>query len=147
MDEADLREVAVALVVLCLEELVCLGRVEPADVNRRWYVVIDPERLASRDLAGAVTLDGRGGVVLLLLPNLSIEGLLGVVAHEVVHLVQMCRGELVPLRGCHAWKEDLYETLPAGHPDYFLAQPWEAEAAELQPVLLRHLRARFAPLL
>lgn len=146
MDQADLRGIAEGLVVHCLRELVRLGRVEPAEVNGRWLVAVDGERLASKGLAGAVTIDGHGRVVLLLPPNLSLDGLLGMVAHEVVHLVQTCRGELVPLWGCHLWKEELYETLPADHPDYFSAQPWEVEAAELQPVLLAHLRALVADL-
>jgi len=142
--DADLLEIAEACVILCLGELVRLGRIVPAEVNGRWHIRISADKLVKRGLTGAVTLDGQHRAVMYLTSELTIEGLMHVIAHEVVHLAQICRGDLIPKYGYQVWRGEPYPTLTADDPDYFSHQPWEVEAKALQPILLRVLQAKFS---
>jgi hypothetical protein len=147
MDEIDSeKEVAEVLVGLCLKKLVELGKVEREQVNGNWYVEFNEAKLQSKGLAGAATLDRANQPVVYLLPNLNPNGLMHIVAHEVVHLMQICKGDLIPYFGYMIWKGQKYKSLPNNHPDYFEAQPWEKEAADLQPMLLEYLESKMSPL-
>lgn len=141
MDETNWkRECAERLIWICLRKLVGLGKVTPAEVNHRWYVEFDERRLGNSNFAGATTLDAGGRAVMLLPVEFTLEKLMFLVAHEVVHLVQICKGELIPMSGFQIWKGEEFLSLPADSPDYFSAQPWEDEANELHPILLEFLK-------
>jgi hypothetical protein len=142
--DADLLEIAEAFVILCLGELVRLGHIAPADVNGRWHIRINADKLVKRGLAGAATVDDHHCAVLYLTSDLTVEGLMHVIAHEVVHLAQICRGDLIPMYGYQVWRGEPYPSLAADDPDYFSHQPWEVEAKALQPILLRNLQAKFS---
>jgi len=144
MSKDELLEIAEACVILCLRELVQLGHIVPAEVNGRWHIRISADKLAKRGLAGAVTPDDHHLVVLYLTPELTVEGLMHVIAHEVIHLAQICRGDLIPMYGYQVWRGEPYPSLTADDPDYFSHQPWEVEAKALQPILLRVLQAKFS---
>jgi hypothetical protein len=147
MDETDWkREFAEALVVLGLRKLVELGKVTPEEVNHRWYVKFDARRLENSKFAGGATLDESNRAVMVLPPEFTPESLMTLVAHEVVHLAQMCKGELIPMFGFQIWKGEEFLSLPANSPDYFTAQPWEKEADELQPILLEFLEKEVSKL-
>ncbi len=143
MDEVDAKkEVAELFTGLCLQKLVELGKVEREQVNGKWYVEFNETKLKSKGLAGAATLDVFNRPVMYLLPELSLKGLMWIVAHETVHLMQICKGDLIPEYGYKIWKGQKYQSLPNEHPDYFEAQPWEKEADELHSILLEYLKSK-----
>lgn len=124
---------------LCLKKLIDLGRVNRERFNVFWYAEFADEKLGKKGLTGAATLDDLERPVMYLSPRLSLEGLLDVIAHESVHLMQICKGDLYPGFGFTVWKGREYKSLAADHPDY-KKQPWEKEAFELQPILLDYLK-------
>ena len=136
-----LKEAAEVLVEMALTKLIEMGRIEREEIGGRWYVEFNQAKSDSKRMAGAATLDDNNHPVVYLSPRLTVEGLIFVIAHEVVHLAQICKGDFVPLYGFSIWKGQEYVLLPPDHPDYS-AQPWEAEANELSPMLLEYLKAR-----
>jgi hypothetical protein len=136
------KDAADALVGCCLAKLVELGKVALEQVNQRWYVSFDDSRLNGKGFAGGATLDRNDHPVLYLSPELTVDAMIWIIAHESVHLMQICKGELIPMFGYQIWKGQPYETLPADDPSYFDSQPWEKEAHELHPILLEHLRSK-----
>ncbi len=147
MDDTDWkRKFAETLIVLCLRRLVELGKVTPEEVNHKWYVKFDARRLANSKFAGGATLDDSNRAVMVLPPEFTPESLMDLVAHEVIHLVQICKGELIPMFGFQIWKGEEFLSLPADSPDYFTAQPWEKEAEDLKPILLEFLEAEVSRL-
>jgi hypothetical protein len=146
MNEQDVqKEVAEVLVVSGLSQLVRLGRICPNDVNHKWYIEFNDSKLEGHSFAGAATIDRNNRAVLYLHSRLTIDGMLMVIAHEVVHLAQICKGDLIPMYGFQIWKGKEYISLPADSPDYFKAQPWEKEAREFEPLLLEYLKSKIAP--
>jgi hypothetical protein len=135
------KEVADLFVGLCLQKLIELGHVEREQVNGRWYVEFNETKLMGKGFGGATTLDPRNQPVVYLLPQLNVQGLMFVIAHEAVHLMQICKGELIPGFGFSIWRGQEYLALEHDHPEYFEAQPWEKEARELEGVLLEHLKS------
>jgi hypothetical protein len=143
MTELDAKkEMAEVFAGLCLQKLVELGKVERERVLGTWYIEFDETKLKGKGLAGAATLDAFDRPVIYLLPELSIDGLMWVVAHEAIHLMQICKGDLIPCYGYKIWKGQRYQSLSNEHPDYFEAQPWEKEANELHSILLEHLKSK-----
>jgi hypothetical protein len=138
----EMKEVADVIVGTCLVKLVQLGRVTRQQVNGKWYVSFNKSILSGKGFAGGATLDRNNNPVLYLSPDLSVAALVWLITHEAVHLMQLCKGELIPMIGYHIWQGRPYRSLPADHPDYFTAQPWETEAQELQPLLLEHLKSK-----
>lgn len=145
-EEGERREIMLDLaqqaVNFCLLKLIDLGLISLNEVNGKWYIQFDQSRLDSKGLGAATTLDREGIPVMYLLPTLNVRGLARAISHESVHLMQLCRGDLVPLFGYQLWRGVAYMTLPADSPDYFEAQPWEQEARDLQPMLLDVLRQK-----
>jgi hypothetical protein len=145
MDDAK-KEVAELFIGLCLQKLVELGKVEREQINGMWHVEFNETKLQNNGFGGAATLDRSNRPVVYLLPQLNIDGLMLVIAHEAVHLMQICKGDLFPCYGFSIWKGQEYLSLPHDHPDYFEAQPWEKEADELHPILLEHLKSKVPPI-
>lgn len=135
-------ELATLLVGLCLQELISLGRVTREQVNGIWYVEFNDVKLQAKGFGGAATLDRLNRPVIYLSSRLNIEGLMFVIAHETVHLMQICKGDFVPFNGFSIWKGKEYVLLPHDDPDYFEAQPWEQQANELQHILVKHLKSK-----
>src|SRR5918912_635426 len=98
------KEVAELFTGLCLQKLVELGKVEREQVNGKWYVEFNVTKLKNKGLAGAATLDSFDRPVMYLLPELNLDGLMWIVAHEAVHLMQICKGDLIPDYGYKIWK-------------------------------------------
>ena len=141
MDEQEAqKELAEALIVSGLSQLVRFGRINPDDVNHKWYVEFNDSKLEILSFAGAATLDRNNRAVLYLHSGLTLDGMLAVISHEVVHLAQICKGDLIPMHGFQIWKGKEYISLPADSPDYFEIQPWEKEAKELEPIVLEYLK-------
>jgi hypothetical protein len=143
---ATVLELAQQAVNFCLLKLIDLGLVSLGEVNGKWYIQFDRARLEPRGLGAAATLDRDGMPVVYLLPTLSVKDLALAIAHESVHLMQLCKGDLVPMYDYHFWKGAQYPTLRADSPDYFEAQPWETQARELQPILTQTLGAKGFPI-
>lgn len=143
MSENDPKKALAEIFIgLCLKKLVELGKVEREQVNGRWYVEFNETKLQHKGFGGAATLDRNDHPVVYLLPELNIDGLTWVIAHEAVHLMQICKGDYFPCYGFSIWKGQEYVSLPHDHPDYFEAQPWEKEAEELHPILLEYLKSK-----
>lgn len=136
------KELAELFVGLCLGELVSLGRVTREQVNGNWYVEFNDAKLQANGFVGAATLDLMNRPVVYLSSRLNVKGLMCVIAHEVIHLMQICKGDLLPCNGFKLWKGQPYRSLPHDDPDYIEAQPWEREADELQPQLMKHLESK-----
>jgi hypothetical protein len=136
-----LKEAAQVLVEIALTKLIEMGKIEREEVRGRWYVEFNQAKSDFKRMAGAATLDDNNHPVVYLSPRLTVEGLVFVIAHEVVHLAQICKGDFVPLYGFSIWKGQEYVLLSPEHPDYS-AQPWEAEANEFNPILLEFLISR-----
>ncbi len=136
------QEVAELFVGLCLQKLVEMEKVERQQVNGKWYVEFNAAKLQRKGFGGAASLDCNNRPVIYLLPQLNVDGLMFVIAHEAVHLAQICRGDFVPLFGFSIWKAQEYVLLSVDDPKYTEAQPWEAEADDLSPVLLEHLKLK-----
>lgn len=143
MDKTCSMEEAITwLVVACLNQLIKLGEVKPGQINNSgWHIAFRQKTLSDKGFAGAAALDTNNRPVIYLSSNLTEKGLLYVIAHETVHLMQICKGDLIPGYGSQIWKGKSYKTLPANHPDYFEHQPWEKDAERLQPVLLNYLES------
>ena len=140
--EGARKKAAELFIGICLQKLIEIGKVEREEVNGRWYVEFNETNSDSKGMAGAATLDDNNHPVVYLSPRLiALEGLMFLIAHETVHLAQICKGDFIPLYGFSIWKGQEYVLLPPDHPDYS-AQPWEAEANELSPVLLEYLKSR-----
>lgn len=147
MNEIDSeKDIVEGLIVLCLRKLVELGRVAPEQVNGNWYIEFNKEKLQSNGLARAATLDKKNQPVIYLLPNLNPKVLMFTVTHEVIHLMQICKGDLIPISGYMIWKGQEYKSLFYNHPEYLTAQPWEKEATDLQPLLLEYLKSKMTSL-
>lgn len=143
--EEVMRELAEQTVSLCLARLIHLGHVTADEVNGKWRVQYDETRLVDRGLGAAATIDRNGIPVVYLLSNLNVKGLGRAISHEAVHLMQICKGDLIPMVGYQIWRGLPYRTLPADSPEYFDAQPWEREAQDLQPLLLEYLQSKGFP--
>lgn len=135
------HEAANLFMGLCLAKLVEMERVRREQVNGTWRIEFNREKLQRKQFGGAASLDSINRPVVYLSPQLNIEGLMVVIAHEAVHLAQICRGDYFPSYGFSIWKEQEYVLLSADDPNYS-DQPWEAEANELSPVLFAHLKSR-----
>ena len=140
-EEKVWQELAEKLVGICLSKLSELGKVELEQVDGKWYVEFNAKKLEDKGFAGAATLDKYNCPVVYLSPQLNIEGLVEVISHEAIHLIQICKGDMIPGCGYTEWKGRKYKTLPHNHPVYFEKQPWEREAKELQPILYKYLES------
>ena len=125
---------------VCLEKLVELNRVRLDEVNRNWRIEFNEAKLQRNNFGGATTLDPDDYLVVYLPPPQSVEHLMFVIAHEAVHVAQICRGDYFPCYGFSIWKDQEYVLLPGDDPGY-ASQPWEAEAFELGPALFEHLKS------
>ncbi len=137
------------LVVECLKILVDDGFVSLSQVHEKFSV----KEATLKDLengiyAAVATLDQYGRPVmkfnaeLLEQKGLTRDKIILLVAHEAVHLAQLCKGDLV-LKPANVaiWKGDQFQVLSGDHPDY-KRQPWEAEAFSKQIPLSRKLNDR-----
>src|SRR5687767_548773 len=121
-----IHEAANLLMGLCLKKLVEMARVRHEQVNRNWRIEFDGTKLQTKKLGAATTLDSNNQLVVYLPPPVNVEHLMLLIAHEAVHIAQICRGDYFPSFGFSVWKEQEYLSLPAEDPGY-ASQPWEAE--------------------
>ena len=136
-----IHEAANLLMGLCLKKLVEMARVRHEQVNRNWRIEFDGTKLQTKKLGAATTLDSNNQLVVYLPPPVNVEHVMFLIAHEAVHVAQICRGDYFPFFGFSVWKEQEYVSLPAEDPGY-ASQPWEAEAFELAPGLFEYLKTK-----
>jgi hypothetical protein len=142
MTDDERIRIAELMIRVCLRKLIELGKVELEQVHGKWYVEFNKRKLQKKSFAGAATLDDHNCPVVYLLPQLNMKGLMSVIPHEAAHLMQICKGDMIPEFGYTVWKGQKYKSLPYNHPDYFDKQPWEKEAKELQPILFEYLKSK-----
>lgn len=135
------RQLAIYFVGLGLEYLISIGRIKASDVNHKWNVFIEERSLEEAGYAAGTGLDPRGSAYICFHKSLSIEGLKMAAAHEVVHLAQICLGEMRPIGEKTIWMGEMHGNLAANHPLY-KAQPWEAEAFSLEIPILNFMNER-----
>src|SRR3989442_5825600 len=140
------HEAANLFMGLSLAKLVDMNHDRSDQVNGNWRIEFNGARLQRKNFGGATTLDSNNHPVVYLSPRLNVEGLMFVIAHEAVHVAQICRGDYFPSFAFSIWKGREHVLLPADDPSY-ANQPWEAEAFELSPVLLEHLKSKVNPVL
>src|SRR5947208_15233256 len=88
-----------------LTKLVEMKRVRREQVHGTWRIEFNATKLQRKNFGGGTTLDSNNLAVVYLLPQLTFEGLMFVIAHEAVHVAQICRGDYVPFVGFCIWKE------------------------------------------
>lgn len=127
----------------CLDKLVQIGLVTTEQVSGSWRVQFSDARLVPHQMFSAASIDKNGTPVIYIRTNCTKEQLMYALAHEAVHLAQICAGDLVPEYGRKFWKGTSYPSLLAEDPNYVASQPWESEAADLQPVLFEVLKQKY----
>jgi len=129
------------LLVRCLRHLVTFGAVTEQEVSARYYIRWDRAYvLQYRGHGAATTQDEEGRAVVYLDPDQQVHQLVSCIIHEATHVAQICRGDLVSLRGRgHEWCGERHDGCDAEDPAY-LDQPWEIEAEEMVPRLISMLR-------
>lgn len=92
------------------------------------------DRLASLQFFAAASIDDAGRPVLVFNIEQNIKALAWAIAHEAVHLAQICKGDWEPFQGYSIWKGQKYTTLAADDPNYssLAHQPWEADAESVE---------------
>lgn len=133
----DEKKIAVDTILnTCLGCLVDLGFVskesfEGKEIYSRYDM---SERLASLQFFAAASIDDIGRPVLVFNIEHNIKVLAWAIAHEAVHLAQVCKGEWEPFQGYSVWKGQRYTNLAADDPNYSSPdhQPWEAEAEHME---------------
>lgn len=98
--------------------------------------------MGNRDFAGGTT--SSNSVVMVLPSVFTYKKLMFLVAHEVVHLAQICKGQLILVFGFEIWRGEESLPLPPNSPNNFCTQPWKNEADELPPILLKFLEKEVA---
>ena len=126
---------------LSLAKLVEMNHVRREEVNGNWRIEFNCAKLQRKNFGGATTLDSNNHLVVYLSSQLNVEGLMFVIAHEAVHVAQICRGDYFPSFGFSIWKGCEHVLLTADDPSY-ASQPWEAEAFELAPGLFEYLKTK-----
>ena len=106
----------------------------------RLQVQWNDAKLSSLDYKCAATIE-EDIVKIILRSNFDLDRDIDAIIHESIHLAQMLKGDLVPGfgDGTMMWKKETYQRLPANDERYFQNQPWEAEANEVLPLLIKKI--------
>lgn len=136
MTPSEKRDYVNSILNRCLEYLVDLGFVTNESLQgRAIYSRCDMnERLESLQFLAAASIDDVGHPVLVFNIDHDIRTLAWAIAHESVHLAQICKGEWEPFQGYSVWKGKKYTNLTADDSNYSSPnyQPWEAEAKNME---------------
>ena len=99
------------------------------------------DRLQSEGFFAAASIDDLGRPVLIFNIEQSMKELACAIAHEAIHIAQICKGDWEPFQGYSDWKGKKYQNLDASDPNYHSAehQPWEAEVYEHEEKLISYL--------
>ncbi len=120
----------------CLGCLVDLGFISAQEFEgKAIYSRCDMnDRLASLQFFAGASIDDIGRPVLVFNIEQNVQALAWAIAHEAVHLAQICKGDWEPFQGYSTWKGQRYDNLPAENPNYSSPehQPWEAEAEGIE---------------
>jgi len=130
--EPDLKDIVDTFMGLCLRYLVDKGFVAKSEIQGNWYSTEASDQLEKGSFVAAASIDNAGRPVVLFNTNMPLKAIIYSIPHEAVHLAQICKGDLEPLKGKSLWKEKAFCTLPGDDPNYFSGQPWEAEAQDLE---------------
>lgn len=132
MPDVQFQRTVDQIIKTCIFTLVDLGFVSEEAFKGK---VIDTdfsqaEKLNSLQFAAAASINKRGQPVFIINTNQSIQMIAWGIAHESVHIAQICKGVWEPRNGYSIWKGRKFENLAADDPNYFSPdyQPWEAEA-------------------
>jgi len=130
--EPDLKDIVDTFMGVCLRHLVDKGFVTESQIQGNWYSREASDRLEKRSFVAAAGIDNGGRPVVLFNRNMPLKAIIYSIPHEAVHLAQICKRDLKPLKGKSLWKGKVFGNLPGDDPNYFSGQPWEAEAQDLE---------------
>jgi len=135
MSNQDKHKVVNLIIGICLGYLVETDFVEQEWINGKWYSRYDMnERLQNLQFVAAASIDDIGRPVVVFNMSHNIKAIAWGMAHEAIHLAQICKGDWEPFQGYSVWKGKEYKNLPATDVNYFSIdhQPWEVEAKGLE---------------
>src|SRR5438552_436714 len=121
-DQETLKAVATGLVGACLFKLVEMGRASREQITANWHVEISDRRLVPRRMYAAASIDNDDRPVIYVRSNPPLKALMYAIAHESIHLMQICKGDLIPEYGRQFWKGTPYPSLRADDPRYMADQ-------------------------
>lgn len=132
-----------AVLKACLQYLIDIGFINPEDFEGR---IIDTrcdmnERLSEKGFYAAASIDDIGRPVLIYNIEHRMRDLACAIAHESIHIAQICKGDWEPFQGYSEWKGKKYTNLAASDPNYNSPehQPWEAEVYKLEEKVIAYL--------
>lgn len=135
-------QLARIIVKMALNRLRSNGVLRPCSRYRTYNISIDDRKLEEVGLIGATTIGIDSLPIIYLRSFLSFDLLIGIVAHESVHLAQILNGDLVPgIPGFKNWRGTWFVTFPATS-HFYSEQPWEREAFDLAPELESYIRKK-----
>jgi hypothetical protein len=103
-----------------------------------WHLRWNSKALSSRRFRAAATAHGNEPVMVLP-EDFNLERDIAALIHESIHLAQIAKGDFVPGYGdgTAIWKGQRYNILSSGHDRYFKDQPWEEEAQNIFPDVVK----------
>src|SRR5260370_15596198 len=125
---------------LVIRSLQVIGFFEEIPRVTGWHLRWDKQRLSRLDFRAAATAEGEYPVMILS-EDFCLERDLDALIHESIHLAQIIKCDFEPGYGdgISTWKGRKYHNLPANHERYFEDQPWEDEAQELFPSIVKKM--------
>lgn len=92
------------------------------------------DKLENLQFFAGSSIDDIGRPVLVFNIDQNIKALAWAIAHEAVHIAQICKGDWEPFQGYSTWKGEKFDNLEADDPNYSsnAHQPWEFEAKEME---------------
>jgi hypothetical protein len=140
MDPSEFKTNLDTSTQICLGYLIQKGFVTKEDLAPGWYSRFDQtDRLEANDFAAGCTFDDNGTIIITFNLNRPFDELLWAIPHESVHIAQLAKGDWDPQIGYSFWKGERYENLSGEDENYYLNQPWEAEAKSFEDELREYL--------
>lgn len=113
--QGEIKKAVDTILNTCLRCLVELGHASAGHLGgNEIYARCDlNDRLASSEFFAAASIDDIGRPELIFKTEHSIRALAWVIAHEAVHITQICKGDWEPFQGYSTWKGQSYTNLAA----------------------------------
>lgn len=133
INNEDLKKILDACMVISLEYLCEVRFVDRCLLKGKWVLNFNlSDRLREEKKVAGTTIHSNGLIVVACNHYRSLNELIYAQPHEAVHVAQIARGNLIPSNGFSCWKGRKYPNLSVDDPDYFVSQPWEAEAQRME---------------
>ena len=106
------------------------------------------DRLSSLEFLAAASIDNAGRPFVAFNSNYNLKAIAWGIAHEAIHIAQICKGDWEPFEGYSVWKGQKYANLEATDPNYSSIehQPWEWEAESLEEEVRKAMNERLPTL-